>query len=396
MLSRPNKLSYTLLFALYCLLLPACASPDRRTGPAADEPTPIPTPVAAAKTTYIVERGDVVYEQTISGRVVPLVEAPLAFPIEGVVKEVFFEREETVQAGEIIAVLDTAPLEEELLMAQAHLAIAQTRLNTTQTQVEIDRRRAELAVRLAQLDLDFAISQAGGFPTPQQQYQIDRLTILLELAQLDFQELTDTVDPALQADVDQAALRVAELEQQIASAVLVAPFEGRILSLRITPGRAVTAAEVVGSVADLSQFEISASISSTQMEGLAEGMSVTISLASRPGEAFTGYIRQLPYPFGSGSRDAEDDSTRITFDSPEIAAAFAIGDRVTITILIAEQKEVLWLPPAAIREFNGRYFVVVQDPQGNQRRVDVTLGIEGGDRVEIVEGVLEGEVVVGP
>ncbi|NUM47652.1 MAG: HlyD family efflux transporter periplasmic adaptor subunit [Anaerolineales bacterium] len=396
MISRPKLLLYSFLIPLTVFLLSACASPDRRTGPAVDEPTPIPTPVAAAKTTYTVARGDVVYEQTISGRVVPLVEAPLNFPIDGIVKEVFFEREDTVQAGEIIAILDTTPLEEELLMAQAQLAIAQSRLTTTQTQVEIDRRRAELAVTLAQLDLDFAISQAGGFPTPQQQYQLDRLTVLLELAQLDFQELNDTIDPALQADVDQAALRVAELEQVIASAVLVAPFDGRIFSLRITPGRAVVASEAVGSLADLSEYEISANISSTQLQGMQEEMPVTISLSSRPGEAFTGYLRQLPYPFGSGSRDAEDDATRIAFDSPEIATAFAVGDRVTITILIAKQVNVLWLPPAAIREFNGRMFVVIQDDQGNQRRVDITLGIEGGERVEIVEGVLEGEVVVGP
>lgn len=395
MLSVLKKPSYLLLITLYCLLLAACASPDRRTGPAVDEPTPIPTPVAAAKTTYTVERGDVVYEQTVSGRVVPLVEAPLVFPMDGVVKEVFFEREDLVQAGEIIAELDTAPLEEELLLAQAQLAIAQTRLTTTQTQLGIDRRRAELAVTLAQLDLDFAVSQAGGFPSPQQQYQIDRLTVLLELAQLDFQELNDTVDPALQADVDQAALHVAELEQAIENAVLVAPLEGRIFSLRLSPGRAVTAAESVGSVADLSQYEISASISPSQMNGLSEGMPVTISLSSRPGEAYTGYIRQLPYPFGSGSQDAEDDSVRITFDTPEMAAAFAVGDRVTITIRVAEQVGVLWLPPAAIREFNGRMFVVIQDDQGNQRRVDVTLGLDGGDRIEIVEGVQEGEVVVG-
>ncbi len=60
-----------------------------------------------------------------------------------------------------------------------------------------------------------------------------------------------------------------------------------------------------------------------------------------------------------------------------------------------EQKDgVLWLPPAAIRTFEGRTFVVIQEGAA-QRQVDVTLGIESDDRVEIEEGLVEGDVVVG-
>jgi multidrug efflux pump subunit AcrA (membrane-fusion protein) len=55
---------------------------------------------------------------------------------------------------------------------------------------------------------------------------------------------------------------------------------------------------------------------------------------------------------------------------------------------------VLWLPPQAIRTFEGRKFVVVQEGDA-QRRVDVKIGVEGEDRVEIVEGLNEGQVVVG-
>jgi multidrug efflux pump subunit AcrA (membrane-fusion protein) len=56
---------------------------------------------------------------------------------------------------------------------------------------------------------------------------------------------------------------------------------------------------------------------------------------------------------------------------------------------------VLWLPPQAIRRFDGRTFAVVQDGQA-QRRVDIELGLEGDDRVEIVSGLTAGEIVVAP
>jgi multidrug resistance efflux pump len=90
--------------------------------------------------------------------------------------------------------------------------------------------RAELQRDLAQLDLDFALAQAGANPTTAQQHQIERLTLLLHLAQLD-------VDPQLAAAVDAAALRVAGLENMIAQAVLTAPFDGQITALNISAGR---------------------------------------------------------------------------------------------------------------------------------------------------------------
>jgi len=56
---------------------------------------------------------------------------------------------------------------------------------------------------------------------------------------------------------------------------------------------------------------------------------------------------------------------------------------------------VLWLPPSVIRTFQSRTFVVLQTSDG-ERTVDVELGLQTDDRVEIVSGVNEGDVVVAP
>jgi hypothetical protein len=66
-----------------------------------------------------------------------------------------------------------------------------------------------------------------------------------------------------------------------------------------------------------------------------------------------------------------------------------------ITVL-GEAKNVLWLPPQAVRTFQGRRFVVLQGPNGARQRMDVEIGLEADDRVEIKRGVSEGDVVVGP
>ena len=54
----------------------------------------------------------------------------------------------------------------------------------------------------------------------------------------------------------------------------------------------------------------------------------------------------------------------------------------------------LFLPPEAVRSFEGRRFVVVREGE-RERRVTVKVGIETEDRAEITEGVEEGDVIVG-
>jgi hypothetical protein len=64
-------------------------------------------------------------------------------------------------------------------------------------------------------------------------------------------------------------------------------------------------------------------------------------------------------------------------------------------VVIEKRENALWLPPQAIRIFEGRRFVLVQDGEV-QRRVDVKVGLTGEDRVEIVEGLADDQIVIGP
>ena len=390
------------LFCFICaLFLAACSTSvdgrDRRIGDTG-EPTPIPTAVAAARPTYEVDRGEVIYEIVFPGRIAAVVEQALVFSLDGIVSQVYVQRGQRVQAGDPVADLDISTWEAELVLAQSALAIAQAQLDSSQREISLARQRAEMRRDLAQLDLDFALAQAGANPTSEQQYQNDRLTVLLELAQLDVDELDTTVDPELAASVDVAALRVAELENLIAQARLIAPFDGEISALNVSVGRSVATGEPVGAVADPTQIEVTANLRDPQLQELAEELAAQIRPASNPGDALAGSIRRLPYPYGSGGETAVADAdqlVRIQFDDMAVALdLYEPGDRVNVSVVVTQRADVLWLPPAAIRDFNGRKFVVVQEGE-TQQRLDVTLGISGNGRVEILEGVEEGQIIVG-
>jgi RND family efflux transporter MFP subunit len=202
----------------------------------------------------------------------------------------------------------------------------------------------------------------------------------------------------LKNDVERASLYVQKLEAAIADAQIIAPFDGQVLSISLSEGRPVDAFKPVATVADPGALEVSADLVSTQLQDLAEGMSVTVVLVSRPGQEIKGAVRKLPYPYGSGGGstkiEEEDKSTRVTLEANAIGAGFEMGDLARVTVLLERKDNVLWLPPQAVRTFEGRKFVVVQDGEA-QRRVDVKVGIEGEDRVEIKEGLTVGQVVIG-
>ncbi|NOZ27344.1 MAG: HlyD family efflux transporter periplasmic adaptor subunit [Chloroflexi bacterium] len=454
--ARFAALVMTVIMVTSCALLPT----GRSRAPAREEPTPtpIPTPIVPTKPTYRVQRGEVVKKLTFTGRIAPVLEKELYFRTSGRVRHVFVQRNDFVKAGQVLADLEIDDLERELTSAQLELERAQVRLQEAERELQNQIRRAQVNLEIAKLSLEAAKAQD---PTPRKaqaeadlekaqitlqraqeeynaiawrndraatqqaaalqqatlnyqkakatydlvlqdiaayKYQVAIKERQVELAQIALDELNTGVDPLLKNDVERAQLKVQKLEAAIADAQIIAPFDGQVLSISLTEGRPVDAFKPVVVVADPSELEISADLTSTQLQDLAEGMPATIVLVSRPGEELEGYIRRLPYPYGGGGRteglDEEDKSTRVALKTSAAEAGFELGDLARVTVVLERKEDVLWLPPQAVRTFEGRRFVVVKEGDA-QRRVDVKVGIQGEDRWEIEEGLTEGQVVIG-
>ena len=225
----------------------------------------------------------------------------------------------------------------------------------------------------------------------------------VEAAEREVQRLESGVDPLLEKNVQTAQLVLDNVLAQVDSAQIVAPFDGEVLGVLVFEGREATAYKPVITVAEPGNIELSCDLTSSVLEKLAEGMEAGIVFSDFPGERLTGKVRQLPYPYGAGgsskttTAEAEDKSTRISIDDTK-GRELEIGQLAKVNVVLERKADVLYLPIAAVRTFEGRRFVVIQDSDGRQRRVDVKIGITStaDDRVEIIEGVEEGQVVVGP
>jgi len=291
--------------------------------------------------------------------------------------------------------LDLAQAETQATQAEYNLAQAQKTLAEEGGELEAEQEAVTANLALAQDNLRLAQAEYNATLSSKQAADHALRTLELGIAVIEFniEQLERGVDPMLNLNLEGIQLGIEELERQIADARLVAPFDGKVLSVGIDPGDYASAFSTVMVLADPAELEITAELGVEDLSEMALGQEALITLRNRPEEAFGGSVRQLPYPYGGGTTDASDDDPAVHIAIAE-DVELAPGELATVVIVLEEKENVLWLPPAAIRTFQGRDFVVVQLDEG-QQRVDILLGIETDERVEIVQGLEEGQVVVG-
>jgi RND family efflux transporter MFP subunit len=214
-------------------------------------------------------------------------------------------------------------------------------------------------------------------------------------AQLSVQEAAQTSNPELEKQLSAAKLQLENLQTAISAGQLIAPFDGIVAEISTGPGKQVDAYRSVITVINDAQKELLIqNVSSDDASRIGIGMAVDIFFARAPAVAVTGSIVKLPTKATSSSSTINSDPAyHVDYQVPADMKV-TVGDLASVVITLKREKDALWLPPQAVRSFEGRRFVVIKDGT-SQRRQDVRIGIVSSDRVEILEGLKEGDVIVG-
>jgi RND family efflux transporter MFP subunit len=288
------------------------------------------------------------------------------FQMEGHVDHVYVQPNETVIQGELLADL--------------------TELKDLENKAKEIRRaveRAEINLEIEQALL--GKYKAEGFST----YDIQIQELKVRQAQLDLEEVLS------QYGLEDAATALDAIDAQLNTAKVFAPVDGLIIS-GVTPGRLVTKDTVAFVIGDPNQLEVVANPDSSPPEDMLkqmfEGMPVTVTSNAKPDVQMTGKVRQLPSPYGTGA--SANTIVRIVLDQPPSQDTYQSGDKVSIRVQLANKKGLLWLPPAAIHQVGGRTFVIADSGLGPQR-IEIEIGLQTQDKVEILSGLKEGQVVIG-
>ncbi|MEZ4731719.1 MAG: biotin/lipoyl-binding protein [Caldilineaceae bacterium] len=392
----------TLLCKIFSVSVALLALTSCRVGRATPTPIPINLPgqlttsnvvSAVVQETYTVQRGEVIQEEILTGRVAPIREEDLFFGRSGRVTEVYVEDGDQVQTGDIIAILDNDILELDLESALIGLAIAKENYSQAQGALAYRRQQAELNLEISKLlagNQETTLNLPSNTPRDSVAQVRD---IQVELSQLSLAHVGETIDPVLELNVKRAELSVERVKQSILEGQIEAPFEGEVRFIGLPEDGeqlAVQAFAAVARLVDTSQFKIELNLPRTQLEALTEGMAVEVSAASLGENTLPGVIAALPRPFGT----SQGSLTEVVLANAEDNQQLREGITVAITVRLKSKPDALVIPRAALREDNGIYYVTVQEGE-ETRRVTIAVGVVANDLVEVIAGLEEGQQVVG-
>ena len=181
---------------------------------------------------------------------------------------------------------------------------------------------------------------------------------------------------------------VAEAEWRLDRTVIRAPFTGVVTERLINPGKHLRPGDEVFSVADFDPLIARIYLPEKDVLTLEEGRRVRLSLAADPSISFDGRIRQI-----SPVVDTATGTVKVTIEAGNPPPTVRPGAFVSVDIVRERHEAAILLPRrSVIRELRAAH-VFVTDGETAEKRA-VSLGIEEGDVIEVVEGVVAGESVI--
>jgi HlyD family secretion protein len=231
----------------------------------------------------------------------------LSFRVAGRLSDVRVDEGDSVQAGDVVGLLDDAPYQTALQQAKASVAVAQAKLDLMHDGYR-NEETAQVKAQVAQLKsaLDYADSfyrrqqsvvKSGGVSMN----QLEDARTLRNQAQANLQAAQDKLRQYRTGnrpqEIKQAAAALEEARAQYAQAALnvsdtrlITPSAGTILTRAVEPGTMLSAGSSVLTLSLTQPVWVRAYISEVNLQNAVPGRSVLIYTDGRPDRPYHGSI----------------------------------------------------------------------------------------------------------
>jgi len=426
-----------LLVILVAVLVPRLTAPDAS---------------ASALETAPIRRGTLVATVSATGAISPRREAQMAFSATGPLTQLQVKQGDAVQAGQVLAQLDTRALGFQLAQAEANLSSAQAQLGKLKNPAPADVAAAQASVAAAEAALaqvykptqnDLLIAKAdldrAKAALDQAQAAYDRIggatnpfigmtpqALTLQQSTSDYQkalavynskvnpsdsqlkqaqstleqarsQLARLVSPSAsdlqsaQANVDQARAARDLAQAQLDNAIIRAPFDGIVTHVDFDLGSFVPAGRVLLGVADTSALQVDLNIDETDISRVKVGQGVSIGLDAYPDATIEASVTEVAAT-ATTIQGVVNYVVTVSLKPGDVPVK--IGMTANANIVVANKDNVLLVPNRAVRAANNKRFVTVQKAPGQTQEVEVQLGLANDQETEVLSGLSEGDQVV--
>lgn len=363
---------------------------------------------------------------TASGKIEAAKKGEVYPPTAGQLADVDVVEGAKVKAGQVLAVLDTKPLELQVQQATAGLKGAQAQLDGVNRGVPaaIDKAAAAAGVSAAQAGYDAASKAYTTFlgifnssPATAQASMEATLTQLkiaklnaysgLQQAKSGQTKLSTAAKVAAaragaQAAVNSASFALSVARNTLDKATLTAPIDGVVIFdalgapgadgsfPKAAVGAPVSPASAVFTVVQLGDVDFNAQVDEADVDKVKTGMKAKVSLDAFPSETFDGTVQIIRTTAIQTTTGGIAFPVLVKVDPK--AKNILLGMSGSVDIEVNAVSDAVTVPIESILDENGKKFVFVIDG-GKATKTEVTTGALTDTRAQIIKGLTEGQTV---
>lgn len=339
-----------------------------------------------------VERGNLPRTVTVTGTLAADEEVIASFKVSGRTSELAVDLGSTVRKNQVIARLD--PTDFLLRIEQAGAALRQTRarlgLSPEGTDERVDPektapvREARAVLDEARLNRDRAakLLEKNYISKMDLDSAVSRLLVAEGRYQASIEEVRDR-----QALLTQRKSELALSRQQLADTTLYAAIDGAVRERKTSVGEFLAAGSPVAVLVRTHPLRLKVAVPERDAAAIRVGQVTRVRVEGDPA-GHTGRVVRL-----SPVLDKQNRTLTVEAEVDNVQGRLRAGSFATAEILIEAQQSVVFAPASAVVSFAG-IEKVIAEKQGHAIERRIRTGRRTGNRVEILEGVAPGDMIV--
>lgn len=312
----------------------------------------------------------------------------------GSLAEVLVKEGDRVKKGDLVARIDSPQLTFELKRGKVDRNAASALGGASAPQLEALKAQAQaISADLAMARQDEGrlekLVESGAIATA----DLDRakakvLQLAATLAANEAQQRALRID--LSANTARTAAQVQTLEGRLADTEVRAPMDGVVLTRQVEIGEVVMVNQTLFKIGDTSRLVVEVSVDEADIARVHDPIEkeapsrVAVSLYAFPKQVFAGAVFEI---LPDANRERKAFLAKVRLDEPPPGLRSGMSGEVNI---IVGKKEGVLLAPSQ-SEADGQVWLA---DGGRVRRVPVKVGIRDLLRIEVLEGITEGALVV--
>ena len=332
-----------------------------------------------------VERTDIENTVLATGLLEGVKQVDVGAQVSGQLKSLKVKVGDKVKKGQWLAEIDPLVLQNTLRQAQVDEENLQAQKRATQAQL---KQTKAIYQRYQNLQEDASISRQD-FETAQSNYEVQQANLL-----------------SLDAQIKSAHIQIDTAKVNLAYTRIIAPIDGDVVGIVTQEGQTVIAnqlAPILLKLADLDTMTIKAQVSEADVIHIAPGQQVYFTILGED-KRYYGKLRGtepapqnfLETPPAGTPKQNTAVFYNALFDVPNPDHRLRISMTAQVRIVLDTAQSVLTVPVAALgpRNADGSFPVRVLDAKGQAQSRNVQTGINNNVKVQINQGLSEGERVV--